>query len=204
METQLNELQQMRQQLAAFKQQLDRQQIVNDRILSRAMSGKAAAIRARLAAVCAVVGFGIVYCPYTLHALGCSWALSVVTALFLVAACAVTIYERRAAAPERLMGSSLVDAAERIARIKRLEKHWQHRVGWPFLAAWLPWLLFELLHGATAATAQTAVFIAGIAAGGIIGGLIGFRLHKRNMRDADDMLRSIADLTAADPIDGVE
>lgn len=88
---------------------------------------------------------------------------------------------------------SLVDAADRMSRFKRQYVRWP-RIGIPMVALWLGWLMYEIYIGMGYENPEFFFLCTGLLCGTIIGGSIGFRLNRRIVRKADEVLEEIRHL----------
>ena len=187
----LNELESMRTQMAALKKQLNRQAIVNDRILRRAAKNNTSWIRRRYI-LCIVMSLLMV--PYSLivfRHVGLSLAFAIATCLFMLTAAAYTYYNMRALNRDFLMEENLVEAGLRIARARKMDADWL-KFGIPTVILWLIWFFLEGygLYGFA-----PAGLIGGVI-GGVIGGICGYATHVKIQRKYHEILSQIDDLTA--------
>ena len=190
----MNELNEMREQLATLKKQLNTQEIINDRLIKEAMSRKLSVLNNSaiwISVVCLVM---IPLGYFNFQRMGHSTAFCIATsALFLICLIAIVVSHYRIHKRDVFSGN-LVTVYKEVARMKKIYKSW-HYWSIPMLIVWFGWLEYEIyLNQANEdITALLAISASGIF-GGIIGGIVGLRIHKRTLRTADDLLRQIEEL----------
>ena len=190
----MNELNEMREQLATLKKQLNTQEIINDRLIKEAMGRKLSALNNSaiwISVVCLVM---IPLGYFNFQRMGHSTAFCIATsALFLICLIAIIVSHYRIHKRDIYSGN-LVTVYKEVARMKKIYKSW-HYWSIPMVIVWFGWLEYEIyLNQANEdITALLMISASGIF-GGIIGGIIGLRIHKRTLRTADDLLRQIEEL----------
>ena len=190
----MNELNEMREQLATLKKQLNTQEIINDRLIKEAMGRKLSALNNSAIWICIVCLAMIPLGYFNFQRMGHSEAFCIATsALFLICLIAMIVSHYRIHKRDVFSGN-LVTVYKEVARMKKIYKSW-HYWSIPMLIVWFGWMEYELyLNQANEdITALLMISASGIF-GGIIGGIIGLRIHKRTLRTADDLLRQIEEL----------
>jgi len=190
----MNELNEMREQLATLKKQLNTQEIINDRLIKEAMGRKLSALNNSAIWISVVCLIMIPLGYFNFQRMGHSTAFCIATsALFLICLIAIVVSHYRIHKRDIYSGN-LVTVYKEVARMKRIYKSWRY---WsiPMLIVWFGWLEYELYinQANEDMTALLAISASGIF-GGIIGGLVGLRIHKRTLRTADDLLHQIEEL----------
>ena len=189
-----NEIMEMREQLATLKKRLNTQEIINDRLIKDAMLGKLSSINRRaiwMSAVCLIM---IPLGYFNFQRVGCSTALCIATScLFLISLVSILVSHFRLRKRD-IRNGDLVTTYTEVARMRKIYKNW-HYWSIPILVVWFAWLEYEIYQN-MAHEDLTMMFIisASCIFGGIIGGIIGLRIHKRTLRTADDLLRQIEEL----------
>ena len=195
----MDELEIMREQLAAMKQKLDTQQIINSRLMRNVMRGKALWLNK-------LVNVEIILLPFLyLFFVGMCALLDIsqwYSFSYLVLS-AVDVYFdlRTIRIPARMFGeSSILDLKKYLLRQKR-ERFVQVCVATPAVVVWLVLLSMEML-GKTAVIAEgrSVGYAAGI--GGVVGGVVGavagivviVILYRKMQGTNDDLLRDINNL----------
>ncbi len=190
----MNELNEMREQLATLKKQLNTQEIINDRLIKEAMGRKLSALNNSaiwISVVCLVM---IPLGYFNFQRMGHSTAFCIATsALFLICLIAIVVSHYRIHKRDIYSGN-LVTVYKEVARMKRIYKSW-HYWSIPMLIVWFGWLEYEIYINQANEDMTTLLMISASGIfGGIIGGIVGLRIHKRTLRTADDLLRQIEEL----------
>ena len=194
MNNEINEILEMREQLATLKKQLDTQEIINDRLLKAAMSGKRSRINGQaiwIGVICLIM-MPLGYLNF--QRIGHSTAFCVATsALFFICFVAMFLSHYRLRKRDIYSGD-LVTVYTEVARMRKIYKSW-HYWSIPMLIVWFGWMEYEIYINLANEDiyALIGVSIGGIV-GGIIGGIIGLRIHKQTLRTAEDLLRQIEEL----------
>ena len=185
------ELNNMRQQMETLKKKLEKQEIVNDRIIRQSMKKTASSISTRYYFIMAL---GLLMVPYMYFVfyehLGLSLAFSIASGLFMLVCTAATYYNSRNLSNSNMMHGNLLDVHRRMARAKKFDADWLF-FGIPAVIVWLGWLGYEFYQkdGDTA-----LAMIIGAVIGGTIGAIIGFRLHFKTQRQYQEIIDQIEDL----------
>ena len=189
-----NEIMEMREQLAALKKQLDTQEIINDRLIKEAMSSKLSSINRSAIWICVVCLIMIPLGYLNFQRLGHSTAFCIATSmLFLICFVAIFLSHYRLRKSD-IRNGNLITTYTEVARMRKIYKSW-HYWSIPMLIVWFAWLEYEIYiaQANEDITALLMISASGIF-GGVIGGIIGLRIHKRTLRTADDLLRQIEEL----------
>jgi len=190
----MNELNEMREQLATLKKQLNTQEIINDRLIKEAMGRKLSALNNSaiwISVVCLVM-IPLGYLNF--QRMGHSTALCIATsALFFISFVSILISHYRLRKRDIYSGN-LITVYQEVSRMRKIYKNW-HYFSIPILVVWFAWWEYEIYQNMAHEdiTALLAISASGIF-GGIIGGIVGLRIHKRTLRTAEDLLRQIEEL----------
>ena len=190
----MNELNEMREQLATLKKQLNTQEIINDRLIKEAMGRKLSALNNSAIWISVVCLIMIPLGYFNFQRMGHSTAFCIATsALFLICLIAIVVSHYRIHKRDIYSGN-LVTVYKEVARMKRIYKSW-HYWSIPMLIVWFGWLEYEIyINQANEDMTALLMISASSIFGGIIGGIVGLRIHKRTLRTADDLLRQIEEL----------
>ena len=140
----LQELEQLRSQVAEFKNRLEQQEIVSERLLKQAMTGHVSWIK-QMSAWGGVVDLALV--PLTVYLLrsivGVSW-------LPILAVCIVMVFEAffnfwnvSTIRDKYLAANDVINTQHRLRTYKCREKLYFYIIV-PFLLLWLVWLFFDV------------------------------------------------------------
>ena len=143
----LQELEQLRSQVAEFKNRLEQQEIVSERLLKQAMTGHVSWIK-QMSVWGGVVDLALV--PLTVYLskniVGVSW-------LPIIALCTMMVFEAffnfwnvSTIRDKYLAANDVINTQQRLRTYKRREKIYTFIVI-PFLLLWLVWLFFEVYSG---------------------------------------------------------
>ena len=194
MNNEINEILEMREQLATLKKQLDTQEIINDRLLKEAMSGKLSRINGQaiwIGVICLIM-MPLGYLNF--QRIGHSTAFCIATsALFFICFVAMFLSHYRLRKRDIYSGD-LVTVYTEVARMRKIYKSW-HYWSIPMLIVWFGWMEYEVyLNMAQEDFTLLLTISCSAIFGGLIGGIIGLRIHKRTLRTAEDLLRQIEEL----------
>ena len=198
MNNEINEILEMREQLATLKKQLDTQEIINDRLLKEAMSGKLSRINGQaiwIGVICLIM-MPLGYLNF--QRIGHSTAFCIATSvLFFICFVAMFLSHYRLRKRDIYSGD-LVTVYTEVARMRKIYKSW-HYWSIPLLIVWFGWMEYEVyLNMAQEDFTLLLTISCSAIFGGIIGGIIGLRIHKRTLRTAEDLLRQIEELRKAE------
>ena len=192
------QLEQMRQQMTELKQQLDRQEIVNEQLLRQSMTSKMSWIKRYVWLEIALIPIVLLILAPIHAILGLSWWLYGFLAVMLVVDVAADWRINRVDRNQLLTGN-LVEASRRLTAMKR-QRAWAFVLGIVGVVIWIAWFLFELK---LAQGIQANDFLNGFAQGGLVGGIIGavigliaaIIIFNKMQRTNDEVLAQIDQLT---------
>ena len=190
------DLENMRQQMTTLKNKLNKQEIVNDRLIRRSMKNEVGTITRRYYIIMALGLFMIPYGYWCFVKLcGLSLFFWIVTSIFMLVCVGATYYTLRKINDPNMMNRNLVEARKKVASAKKFEANWLF-FGIPAVVLWLGWFLYETyqLHGGAV---SNGLFWGGCI-GGIIGAICGLSLNFKTQRQFQDIIEQIEDLTAGD------
>ena len=190
------DLENMRQQMTTLKNKLNKQEIVNDRLIRRSMKNEVNTITRRYYIIMALGLFMIPYGYWCFVKLcGLSLFFWIVSSIFMLVCVGATLYTLCKINDSNLMNRNLVEARKKVASAKKFEANWLF-FGIPAVVLWLGWFLYETyqLHGGAF---SNGLFWGGCI-GGIIGAICGLSLNFRTQRQYQDIIDQIEDLTAGE------
>ena len=184
------ELNEMKEQISLLRRKLEKETIVNEKLIRSSMRDKLKAVKRRSYILCAVV---IGACPlwaspiFDFHSI---WFKGV-TIAFLFIAVAYEIYCNQLLSTQNYSNGNLIDEARKLNRYKQLSRQW-HWFSIPFLFIWLSWFVYE----ATSVGDFHAnnILIGGLI-GGVIGGTIGFTIYRKGQNAVSEVIEQIEELT---------
>lgn len=191
MDTQLEE---MRQQMLTLKKKLEKQEIINDRLIRRSMKNTAGNIRRTYLITIAV---SILMVPYGYWAFVTlshfSVAFWIGTSIFMLVCGGATLYNRRNLSDARLMTNNLIDVRRRMACAKKFDSDWLF-FSTPAVILWLSWFMYEV-YKQNHDLLSHPLFWAGCI-GGVIGAIVGLSIHFKTQRQYQKIISQIEDFTS--------
>ena len=187
------ELENMHQQMQMLKDKLDKQEIVNERLIRRSMRNEVSSITRRYYILMALSVLMIPYSYWLFAKLtGFSMAFWIGTSIFMLTCAIATYYNYRKISDRGLMDHSLVEARKQVASAKKFDSDWL-KFGIPADILWIAWFVYETYQQDH--ELATGLFWGGCI-GGAIGAICGFKIHFRTQRQYQDIIDQIEDLTA--------
>ena len=143
----LQELEELRSQVAEFKNRVEQQEIVSRRLLREAMKGHVSWIK-QMSIWCSVGE--LVILPFLVYALrsivGVSWLPIIVVGLVIVGEAVFNFWNVSTIRDKHLAVDDVLSAQQRLITFKRREKLYTFDI-LPVIFLWVVWLLFDVYHG---------------------------------------------------------
>ncbi|MBR2205212.1 MAG: hypothetical protein IJ898_02490 [Prevotella sp.] len=143
----LQELEELRSQVAEFKNRMEQQEIVSLRLLKEAMKGHVSWIKQM--SIWGGVG-ELVILPFLVYALrsivGVSWLPIIVVGLVIVGEAVFNFWNVSTIRNKHLAVDDVLSAQQRLITFKRREKLYTYGI-LPFIFLWVVWLLFDVYYG---------------------------------------------------------
>lgn len=191
METQNNELEVMRQQLAILNKKLESQTIINDRMLREVMSGKMSWIRKYIWTEIIAIPFVIIFMLYVASELKISYApmvfISVVGVISVAIEYKVNIIGERA-----FLQDNIKEIVSRLLKMKR-QRLAIEMAGSACIVVWCVWVYFEIYKTEGNET-DIPFLIMCVLAGLIIGGIVEYVIFRNMQRTNDKIIGQLQDL----------
>ncbi|MCR4603680.1 MAG: hypothetical protein K5683_09155 [Prevotella sp.] len=196
-----NELEDMRQQMAALKKKLDEQEIVNDRIIRQSMKRNVLNINRKYYIVMALGLFMIPYGYWVFVKLsGFSMAFWIGTSIFMLVCVANTYITGRDLRADSLIQDDLLEARRKVARAKKRDSQWL-LVGIPLVVLWMMWFFYECTTTESSeglGSIPNEPLAWGGVVGGIVGTIIGLKIHFKTQHQYEEIIDQIENLTASE------
>ena len=197
----MQELDELRRQVAAFRERLDRQQIVGDRMVRHTMQQRMAWIRNFIWAEVIAAPIILLAMAAVTAFFGLPWLCFLFFA-FCLTADKVADFRINLTKRADLRSGNLIDVARHLRWQKRARTI-QAAISLPLVFVWAVWFCTSLHASALRmqgiAPADAHAFGNGIIMGGIIGALIGIgialRIYLRMQRSNDEVIHQIEELT---------
>ena len=143
----LQELEELRSQVAAFKNRVEQQEIVSRRLLKEAMKGHVSWIKQM--SIWGSVG-ELVILPWLVYALrsivGVSWLPIIVIVFVIVGEAVFNFWNVSSIRDKHLAVDDVLSVQQRLITFKRRDKLYTFSI-LPFLFLWFVWLLFDVYYG---------------------------------------------------------
>ncbi len=190
----MNELNEMREQLATLKKQLNTQEIINDRLIKEAMGRKLSALNNSAIWICIVCLVMIPLGYFNFQRIGHSMAFCIATSALFLICFIVTIVSHYRIHKRDIYSGDLITVYKEVSRMRKIYKNW-HYFSIPIVVVWFGWWEYEIYQNMAHEDLTMMFIISGSGIfGAVIGGIIGLRIHKRTLRTADELLRQIEEL----------
>ena len=189
-----HELEQMRSQIGMLKQKLEQQAIVNDTHIRNSMKSKISDLNRTVLGTIFVGIFAVIFAPMTFYIQGCSLLFVIGTAVMLAVCLGLTIAQKiNLSRMTDLSQSNLVETAEKLNKTRTHYKEW-YRIAIPMILVWVGWMIYEMVNTIGIESPTAIGFYCGAGVGLIIGGIIGSRINRKVVRQANEILAQIEEL----------
>ena len=192
----MDELQEMREQMAALKEKLNKQEVVNDRLIRDVLNQKMKVIN-KNGWFSSIAGlFVITFGNFIFYQMGLSTWFLIGTTVMMIFCVAVTWISHSWVNSNEIANGDLLRVAKQAYRLQKVYKNWKY-IALPMILAWSVWLGLEY----TAIVQDTTIVLvtmSGGVVGGLIGGIIGFRQNKKVINELDEMIRYIKEMSDLD------
>ena len=189
-----HELEQMRSQIGMLKQKLEQQAIVNDMHIRNSMKSKISDLNRTVGGTIFIGIFAVLFAPMTFYMQGCSLTFVIATAAMLAVCLGLTIIQKiNLGRMADLSQGNLVETAERLSRIRAHYKEW-YKIAIPMLLVWVGWMIYEMVQVLGVESPTAIGFYCGAGVGLLIGGVIGARINRKVVRQANEILAQIEEL----------
>lgn len=203
METQNNELEVMRHQLAILNKKLKSQEIVNDRLMREAMKNKMSWIRKFVWFEMIAVPFLVLFFLGLTIACGLSFGPTIFVSVALVAS-VIADYKINMIADSSFLEGNLAETALRLTKMKR-RRMINEMIGIPLVFIWAVWYLYDIYTNIPSDGVMHSALYGGFI-GGIIGGVLGLALgvatFRKMQKTNDEVIRQIYELRETSPESG--
>lgn len=189
MENTDNTLREMQQQMQQLREKLNKEQIINERLLRKSCRQTVDRLKfkSNLPIVFAIIA---ILCSPAYLSFGLSpWFLIFTCVLMLVSIVATILTNRHI--PQ--MDKDLVTATNELTRYKKIHAEWL-KYSIPALIVWVGCLIWDFLRNQTISKVEFYGFIAGISTGLILGILLGLKIRRDQLNAADELISQIEEL----------
>ena len=181
----------MRNQFAILKDQLNKQEIVSDRLLRETMKIRKKDINStkKLVYVCAVLSLLLYPLLYLTHMW--SLAFTITTCLMMIFCLVATYYIHQPVDDLNFMRDNFVTVAHVMARFKKQYNQWLYYVTPTLMIPWVIWATYEFAWKHAPEGVNPWVMTIPILIGVVIGLLIGYVYHCKAVNAAQDIIDEI-------------
>ena len=192
----MDELQERREQLAALKEKLNKQEVVNERLIRDVLSQKMKVINKNgwISGICGL--FVITFGNFMFYQMGLSTCFLIGTTVMMLFCIATTWISHSWINSNEIVNGDLLRVAKQAQRLQRVYKKWKY-IALPMILVWATWLGLEYA-AEVKDTAMVISMMSGAVIGGLVGGIIGFKQNKKVINELDEMIRHIEEISDLD------
>ena len=189
-----HELEQMRTQIGMLKQKLEQQAIVNDTHIRNSMKSKISDLNRTILGTIFAGIFAVIFAPVTFYVQGCSLIFVIATAIMLAVCLGLTIVQKiNLGSMMDLSQDNLVETARKLSKVRTHYKEW-YKIAIPMILVWGGWMIYEMVNTIGIESPTAIGFYCGAGVGLLIGGIIGCRINRKVVRQANEILAQIEEL----------
>ena len=181
----------MRQQMVALKEQLNKQEIISDHLLRETMKAKRSNINStkRMCYACAVIA--LVMTPLNIYTHTWGLAFSIATCLMMIGCTVATYYVHKPVDNLNFMTDDFATVARVMSKFKKRYDMWLYYVTPILLIFWLPWACYDFAWKHAPEGINPWSMLIPILIGVLIGGAVGIYYHFKAVNAAQDILKQI-------------
>lgn len=187
------DFEEMRNQFAILKEQLQHQEIVSDRLLRETMKAKKNAINSAKRLVYGAVIFCLLVMPLNYFAHSWSLPFTIGTILLLLLSAVVTHYIHQPVDELNLMKDDLSTVAHVMAKFKKQYNQQLYYWSPVILVPWIIWACYDFISMHAIEAVHPWLLVIPILIGGAIGLGIGLHFHFKAVNAAQDIIDQIED-----------
>ena len=187
------EMLEMKEQLSLLIKKLDKETIVNERMIRRSMKEKADRLNRRLIVESLV---GLIMIPFFICVLPnlskVSMPFCIFSAGFFALDVLYNFYMYIRFSPRKFIEGNMIEARRDTLNFKKQTLRWTYCIGIPFLVVYIAWFVYEKMQYYQGEILKIVLVSALI--GFLIGGAIGINIFLKTLRVTDDILMQIEEL----------
>ena len=184
----------MRNQFAILKQQLNKQEIVSERLLRDTMKTKSNAISYTKRTTYGAAVFCLVIYPILYLTHMWSLAFTIVTCLMMLFCIAGTYYIHQPVEKLDFMKSDFATVARVMAKFRKQYDNWLHYITPALIIPWIIWACYEFSWKHAPEGSNPWIMSIALIIGAAIGGAIGYYYHRKAVNAAQDIINEIEDI----------
>lgn len=183
------EIEQMKADFEALKEEFGKLKIVNDELIRATIKSKFGILNKARTQEYAFALIALVLCPTFRFSFGASWYFVGGTALLMLLCMYVNWRIYRDVGDSALESGDLLSAARSVRNLKLAYHKWI-RAGIVIILLWGSWLAYEIIQHSQNDKMALGMMIAALT-GLVIGGIIGLCIDRRVIRTCDEIIRQI-------------
>ena len=187
------EMLEMKEQLSLLIKKLDKETIVNERMIRRSMKEKADRLNRRLIVeilVCLImIPFFICVLPNLSKV---SMPFCIFSAGFFALGVLYVFYMYLRFRPQKFIEGNMIEVRRDTLNFKKQTLRWTYCIGIPFLVVYIAWFIYEKMQYYQGEILKIVLVSALI--GFLIGGAIGINIFLKTLRATDEILMQIEEL----------
>ena len=187
------EMLEMKEQLSLLIKKLDKETIVNERMIRRSMKEKADRLNRRLIVeilVCLImIPFFICVLPNLSKV---SMPFCIFSAGFFALGVLYDFYMYLRFRPQKFIEGNMIEARRDTLNFKKQTLRWTYCIGIPFLVVYIAWFVYEKMQYYQGEILKIVLVSALISF--LIGGAIGINIFVKTLRATDEILMQIEEL----------
>ena len=114
----------------------------------------------------------------------------------MIICCAATWISHSWVKSDNIANGDLLTVAKQVRRLQKVYVNWKY-IAVPMVVVWFSWFSLEFYH-VMQDLMMTLITLSGGLLGGIIGGTIGFMQNRKVVRELDNMLHQIEEMSDLD------
>ena len=187
------ELLEMKEQLSLLIKKLDKEAIVNERMIRRSMKEKADRLNRRLIVEIIVCLIMIPFFIFVLPNLSkVSMPFCIFSAGFFALGVLYDFYMYLRFRPQKFIEGNMIEVRRDTLNFKKQTLRWTYCIGIPFLVVYIAWFIYEKMQYYQGEILKIVLVSALI--GFLIGGVIGINIFLKTLRATDEILMQIEEL----------
>ncbi|MBO4786778.1 MAG: hypothetical protein J5510_06900 [Prevotella sp.] len=187
-----NELEEMRQQIKALKEKVERNGVLNERLVRKSVQDKMKSIHITIYKLSAMVLIAIPLWVFIKYQHNLSWYYTIFTILMMLVSVFFDWYINRIDVSK--MGDDMKKTANELLKMKK-QRALQEKIALLLVVPlWLVWTVFEFRSSITDPVMANGLLI-GMIIGVIIGMIVGLSIYFKMQRKNTEMLEEIESIT---------
>ncbi|MDE7377438.1 MAG: hypothetical protein K2N13_00565 [Paraprevotella sp.] len=188
----IQELEEMRSLLSVLNRKIEKETIINDRLMRRSMRTGLSFLRQKYLFIVVLCIIMIPNYFFLCRSMGLSMVFWMATTGLFLTTAAYTLYVNSYLNGSDIMNGNLLDVRRKVAKSMKLEHDWL-RIGIPMVAVWMVWYCYEIF---STQEGDRAVLLFSISVGFAVGLCFGLRFRRRLLDTYRDILAQIDEVAA--------